>query len=295
MEGVMSSPSGEDDDFIIVQQFAEEGVTLIRERHYISWNLANIWIVQGATMDLIVDTGIGLWDLPSFLRAKKLIGANKPCLAVATHVHFDHAGGLHQFDDVAIHAAEASALKNGDSYEACCFMSRRECGKPPAADWKPRDYKLRPATPTRVLEDGDEIDLGDRQFKAIHLPGHSRGSIGLYDEKNGTFFSGDVIYRGPMLDILPFGNVAENRESIETIAALTDGGRVKRVCPGHLDPFDGEELKTIAADYLKAFGTCHDCTACICKPLLRLVLKGRNTKEPCPRCCYYSCCCCMCL
>ena len=52
-----------------------------------------------------------LWDLPNFLERKLgICPQKKPLLAVATHVHFDHAGGMHQFDNVAIHEAEADAL-----------------------------------------------------------------------------------------------------------------------------------------------------------------------------------------
>ena len=314
-------PAPNDHDFGIVKEFPHHAITQIRERYYNSWNVANIYVVHGTRKDLIVDTGIGLWDLPSFLRQKNLIDTcttcsnngedadanhqqgsisisktgTKPHLAVATHVHFDHSGGLHQFDEVAIHTAEANALESGDSYQACCFMSRCECGKPPSANWKPKDYKLRPTKPTRILTDGDVIDLGNRKFKVIHLPGHSRGSVGLFDEDNGIFFSGDVIYQGPMLDYLPYSSVSDNIKSMEVISTLANSDKVTRVFPGHGNSFDGNELKSIVADYLRAFGTCHDCTACLCKPLFRIVLKGRNTKEPCPNCCYYSCCCCLCL
>ena len=40
----------------------------------------------------------------------------------------------------------------------------------------------------------DIIDLGDRRFRVVHLPGHSPDSIGLLDEHDGLFFSGDAIY-----------------------------------------------------------------------------------------------------
>jgi glyoxylase-like metal-dependent hydrolase (beta-lactamase superfamily II) len=38
-----------------------------------------------------------------------------------------------------------------------------------------------PAAPaTRLVQEGDRIDLGDRVFEVMHLPGHSPGSIALW-------------------------------------------------------------------------------------------------------------------
>ena len=50
------------------------------------------------------------------------------------------------------------------------------------------------------IGEGDVIDLGDRAFEVLHLPGHSPGSIGLWDPAAGTLFSGDAIYDGPLLE-----------------------------------------------------------------------------------------------
>ena len=51
------------------------------------------------------------------------------------------------------------------------------------------DYRIAPAPLTRILDEGDVIDLGDRSFTVLHLPGHSFGCIGLYDERDGLLFS----------------------------------------------------------------------------------------------------------
>ena len=89
-------------------------------------------------------------------------------------------------------------------------------------------------------------------FTCLDIP------VGLLDETSGDFFSGDVIYQGPMLDCLPYSNTSDNLESIENILSFSD--KVKRVYPGHLDTFDGKKLKEIAEGYLRKFGMCHDCT-----------------------------------
>ena len=46
------------------------------------------------------------------------------------------------------------------------------------------------------------VDIGNRHFEVLHLPGHSPGSIGLWEEASGTLFSGDAVYDGPLLDEL---------------------------------------------------------------------------------------------
>ena len=68
-------------------------------------------------------------------------------------------------------------------------------------------YCVLPAPATRTVEEGDVIDLGDRRFEVLHLPGHSPGSIGLWEAESGVLFSGDAIYDGPLLDELPGSDI----------------------------------------------------------------------------------------
>ena len=44
------------------------------------------------------------------------------------------------------------------------------------------------------------IDLGDRSFTVMHTPGHTAGSACLFDEHDGTLFSGDAIYVDAPID-----------------------------------------------------------------------------------------------
>lgn len=263
-------------------------IFLCRERYYTSDNVANLFVVQGTTQDLVIDTGVGLWDFAAFLRKKGLIG-QKPHCAVATHIHFDHAGGLHQFEEVAIHEAEASALERGDSYEAFCFMTESECGKRPDKDWKAKNYKLRAARPTRLLRDGDIFDLGDKKLEVLHLPGHSRGSIALFLRQNGILFSGDVVYDGTLYDFLPYSQVSSYVQSFETLVELAP--QVERVLPGHGDMFDRQRLLELSNAYLDKATTCYECSLVIPKFLTTVIMKGKHTDEACPRCCYFACCC----
>ena len=63
-------------------------------------------------------------------------------------------------------------------------------------------FRQQPCAQVSEIGEGDVVDLGDRAFEVVHLPGHSPGSIGLWDPSAGTLFSGDAIYDGPLLDEL---------------------------------------------------------------------------------------------
>ncbi|CAJ0922597.1 unnamed protein product [Ranitomeya imitator] len=101
-------------------------------------------------LDLVIDTGLGLRSLPEYLSAAGLLphgtdggSGRRPLMAVATHVHFDHAGGLHQFEQVAVHRDEAEALIRGDNFETVTWLSDSEVVKPPTPGWSASQYKCR--------------------------------------------------------------------------------------------------------------------------------------------------------
>ena len=70
----------------------------------------------------------------------------------------------------------------------------------PPSPYRSLDYAVTAAPATRLLNDGDIVDLGDRQFEVIHTPGHSPGEIMLWDAASGILFSGDTVYDGPLID-----------------------------------------------------------------------------------------------
>jgi glyoxylase-like metal-dependent hydrolase (beta-lactamase superfamily II) len=48
--------------------------------------------------------------------------------------------------------------------------------------------------PTRLLSDGDNIDLGDRIFEVVHLPGVTDGASGLFERASGLLFLAKLLY-----------------------------------------------------------------------------------------------------
>jgi len=92
----------------------------------------------------------------------------------------------------------------------------------------------------------ERIDLGDRSFAVLHLPGHSPGSIGLWDEANGLLFSGDAVYDGPLLADLPGTDKAAYAATLKRLRDLP----VEVVHAGHDPSFGRDRLHAIVREYL---------------------------------------------
>ena len=91
------------------------------------------------------------------------------------------------------------------------------------------------------------VDLGDRQFRVLHLPGHSPDSIALFDEADGLFFSGDAIYDDMLIDGLPDSDRAAYRRTMQRLLDLP----IRIGHGGHGPDFSGPRMIEIATDYLR--------------------------------------------
>jgi glyoxylase-like metal-dependent hydrolase (beta-lactamase superfamily II) len=239
----------------------DDDITLLWEPHVVPLLRCNIWHVRGRDRDLLIDTGMGIGSLKE--AARDLL--QKAVTAVATHIHADHVGGHHEFEDCLIHRLEAAALRSptGDytllkvSFDPADLAAIPIPGYPaegpmitalPHAGYDITTFEIRPARVTRVVDDGDIVDLGDRHFEVLHLPGHSRGSIGLWEKSSGTLFSGDSIYDGPLLDELPGSNVPDYVRTMKRLRELP----VRVVHAGHDPSFGRERLIEKADEYLRS-------------------------------------------
>ncbi|SNT60801.1 Glyoxylase, beta-lactamase superfamily II [Asanoa hainanensis] len=229
----------------------DERITLIREPYARGLLRANLWHLRGRDRDLLIDCGLGVTALAPLLVER----FGRVPVLVLTHAHLDHMGSAHEFDEVWAHPLEhvddpAPGSLHGPTLAAQLGLDET---LPPAlltarphGDYDLGTYRVRPATPTRLLADGDVVDVGDRPLTVLHLPGHTPGSIALFDEHDGTLFSGDVIYDDVLLDSLPGGDPGQYAQSLRRLRDLP----VRLTHPGHDHGFGQDRLHQLIDDYL---------------------------------------------
>lgn len=192
---------------------------------YRHWEETHCYLLEGKERCLLIDTGLGICNISE--EVKKL--TDKRITAVATHIHWDHIGGHQYYPDFYAHEAELDWLTGGFplSMETIRDMVTDRCDLPEG--YQVNTYQFFQGVPTRVLKDGDTIDLGGRKITVLHTPGHSPGHICFWEADRGYLFTGDLVYKDTLFAYYPSTDPQAYLASLEKIAALP----AKRIYPAH--------------------------------------------------------------
>ena len=93
-------------------------------------------------------------------------------------------------------------------------------------------YQIEETTAEIELRDGEQLAIGQLVFDVLHTPGHTEGSVCLYEERRGLLLSGDTLFpNGWGRTDLPGGSEEQMAASIGRLARSIPAG--VRVLPGH--------------------------------------------------------------
>jgi glyoxylase-like metal-dependent hydrolase (beta-lactamase superfamily II) len=148
-------------------------------------------------------------------------------LLLITHCHFDHTGGARALRErfgstVVMRDLDASYVELGDNEVT-------------AASWY--GSRLEPCIVDRKLAGNEEdIRLGDRIIHAVHIPGHSPGSVAYLTTSAGLkiVFAQDV--HGPLHPAL-LSNAVDYQASLQRLIDLD----ADVLCEGHYGIFKGNQ------------------------------------------------------
>ncbi|MEM7172929.1 MAG: MBL fold metallo-hydrolase [Pseudomonadota bacterium] len=214
------------DTWFSVERYPSD-IVRFREHHIDPYAVGDFWLLAGSQKALVADTGSGIMSSASLVAS--LVG--KPVIAVALNSYYDHAGGWHAFAERACHPLDAPALQEpqAESDAISTYLNETTLWALPREDFRLADFRMTPAQPTLLLEDGDELDLGGRIITALHLPGRSPGGLALWEAATGSLFTSDMLYDGSHGPAWPPDQPSPYVESLKRLRDLP----VQQVYPGH--------------------------------------------------------------
>lgn len=169
---------------------------------------------SGERSAAVVDPSVEVFRITRLLDEK----CAKLEFIVLTHGHFDHIASLDSLRDVTgapalIHRDDAEMLADGRKNAYSFFFGEDK-------HWREAE---------RLLDDGDELKLGNESLKVISTPGHSKGSICLLG--NGALITGDTLFADNIGRCdLHGGNIMQMYASLSLLSEL-DGDLT--IYPGH--------------------------------------------------------------
>lgn len=161
------------------------------------------FLLEGSEKALLIDSGM------TTVNAKAIAGELTDLQAemLNTHGDPDHTAGNGEFQKYYMHPAD---------YIRCGVEKRiPQCELIPIAD-------------------GDVLDLGNRELEIIAVPGHTYGSVAVYDRSKGLLFAGDSVQTDFIFMFGAHRNPEVYKYSLEKLAEMKE--RFSLILPSHGEP-----------------------------------------------------------
>jgi glyoxylase-like metal-dependent hydrolase (beta-lactamase superfamily II) len=203
--------------------------------------ISNVYVLVSSGELVLVDTGTA-GDVDRIVSQIESEGHSLEALRsiVLTHAHSDHAGGVYELlrrcdAKLMAHRMEIPYIEGTEFLPAGSTLHKLMLWLDARMSKKKKGIRV-----ARGLEDGEVLDtLGG--LKVLHTPGHTPGSICLYQEDKKVLFCGDLLFNGHPLtgrgDLRYAPRIfSVDQEEIEKSARRVSELSVDVLCVGHGEP-----------------------------------------------------------
>jgi len=217
---------------------------ILPDIHRVDGVNANVYLLLDENELMLIDTGMPgsarrIIDYVNRINRKP----SEIATIALTHCHVDHMGSAQQLKEltnakVAVHREDAQFVL-GEKAQPSPKGALGILFKAVSPFFRPK-----PVRPDIVLNDGDRVG----ELVVIHTPGHTPGSISLYDSERKLIFVGDTVryangkIGGPSKRFTPDMN-----------GALRSIGKISRLEFDTMLGGHGDTLKPRASDYVREF------------------------------------------
>jgi glyoxylase-like metal-dependent hydrolase (beta-lactamase superfamily II) len=176
------------------------------------------FLITGSRNALLFDTGLGIGDIRSVVDRL----TDLDVIVLNSHTHYDHIGGNHQFETIyAIDTEFTRRRASGIAHEQMAeFVGEGWIWKPLPDSFDPDQYHSHPFAISKLVKEGDIIDLGGRRLEILETPGHAPDSICLIDRENRILFTGDTFYLAALYTHVDGSDFQEYANSAARLAGI---------------------------------------------------------------------------
>lgn len=186
----------------------------------------NCWVIAAETRGECIIVDPGMTDISAEVELIVSEEGFKPVAALLTHGHLDHTFSVKPLADgydipAYIHSEDRRFIADPASIHGPQFADQL------------RGMSFAEPVKVETLKDGSILDFLGMKIRAIHAPGHTRGSL-MFLINDETLLSGDVLFAGSIgRTDLPTGSASDMRNTLSKKVLTLDDGI--RVLPGHGD------------------------------------------------------------
>ena len=215
-------------EWYTVEQIDENIFAIAEDAH---WEKARSYLFRGDDVSWLVDTGTGIGNIRALVESL----TPSPVNVLTTHVHWDHIGGHGQFEDIHVHELDASWLRNGIPRSLSTIradMAKIPFVVPDNSDFVLETYALPRVGSPHIVQHGDVLTNSNFALETLHTPGHSPGSVCLFERRSGALVTGDIVYRGTIYAHYPS---TDPQALYRSYCQLSQLEGVRSILPGHND------------------------------------------------------------
>jgi glyoxylase-like metal-dependent hydrolase (beta-lactamase superfamily II) len=216
----------------------------IEDIRIIGMTFVNAFLIKVTDGFILIDTGLAMhWDrLNKELETAGCLPGNLK-LVIITHGDFDHTGNCFKLREkyhckIAMHEKDLPMVENGmrpkrkvKSFIAKVLMTLRKIMR--------KKFTFEFFKPDLFLTDGQRLTEYGLDASVIHLPGHTKGSIGILTD-DGILFAGDLFTNRAKPDTATY---IENSDELKNSLSRLKTMNITTVYPGHGDPFPMDKIR----------------------------------------------------
>lgn len=249
-------------------QIAKTIVTMIARGTWCinEYGMDSMFLLEGSAKALLIDTGTGTFDIKALCEQL----TDKPLMVACTHGHVDHVGGIGFFDTVYMHEADFEAAHTLTPEQRKDYVKVMKEMSQDLFSVTEEDVVAFDRLPElRALEEGDVIDLGDRQVAVYETPGHTPGGISFLDVRERILFNGDALNGNTLL--CSFG-VVDPQCGVDTL--LDTAQKLKSLEPFYDRSYNGHVGYASHLDCVPQRRTINDDAIEVCTGILNGTVVG---------------------